>query len=113
MSSKSAKRGQKPSIPLSKIPGVKEICEFLGFQSASIKDTEKFMEATRAFRKTYQPSAGSSNINFLLWKDPLVQYEYRNMAEMFLADGDNSDKYWGSKRYWYSDGVQYPDDADR
>ncbi|PVH76070.1 hypothetical protein DL98DRAFT_642396 [Cadophora sp. DSE1049] len=113
MTSKPQKKSQKPAVSLSKVPSIKELLEPLGFQSASIKDTDKFLETTRAFRKSYQGPAGSTNVFLLQWNEPLVQCEYRNMAKIFLEDDDNGDRYWGSKRYWYSAGLQYPDDSDR
>ncbi|KAG4427804.1 hypothetical protein IFR05_016713 [Cadophora sp. M221] len=113
-SSKSTqKRSQKPAVSLSKVPSIKEICESLGFQSASIKDTDKFLDTTRAFRKSYQITPGVTTADLLRWNDAAIQCELRNMAELFLKDGDNGDVYWGTKRYWYSSGLQYPDDSDR
>lgn len=113
-SSKSTqKRSQKPAVSLSKVPSIKEICESLGFQSASIKDTDKFLDTIRAFRKSYQFTPGVTTTDLLRWNDAAIQGELKNMAELFLKDGDNGDVYWGSKRHWYSLGLQYPDDSDK
>ncbi|KAH7395642.1 hypothetical protein BKA64DRAFT_63542 [Cadophora sp. MPI-SDFR-AT-0126] len=113
MTNKPPKKSPKPAVSLSKVPSIKELLEPLGFQSAPIKDTDKFLESTRTFRKSYQGQAVNANVNLLQWNDPIVQSEYRNMAKLFLADDDNGDRYWGSKRFWYSTGLQYPDDSER
>ncbi|KAG4427029.1 hypothetical protein IFR05_017488, partial [Cadophora sp. M221] len=89
---------------------IKEIFKSLGFQSASIKDTDEFQNTTRAFRKTYQLRL---NADLLLWNNASTQCEFKCMAEIFLRNRGHGDKYWGSKRSWDSAaGLQYPDDSE-
>lgn len=112
--SRSTKKSQKPSVPLSKVPSVKELCEQLGFQRASIKDTDTFMDATRAWRRSYKTSKNLPGGDLLRWNDPAVQSELKEMAATFLETGDNSERFWGFSRNWYhpSD-IQFPEESER
>jgi hypothetical protein len=112
--SRSTKKSQKPSVALSKVPSVKGLCEQLGFQRASIKDTDTFMDATRAWRRSYKTSKNLPAGDLLRWNDPVVQSELKEMATKFLETGDNGEQFWGLRRNWYhpSD-IQFPEERQR
>jgi hypothetical protein len=112
--SRSTKKPQKPSVALSKVPSVKELCEQLGFQRASIKDTDTFMEATRAWRRSYKTNNNLPASHLLRWNDPAVQTELKAMAEKFLEAADNGERFWGVSRNWYHPfDVQFPEESER
>lgn len=100
----------KPSIPLSKVPGINELCELLGFQHASVKETNLFMEAIRAWRKGYKTISGRSATMLLDWNVPTDQLELGETAHLFLRSG-NGDKFWSPNRAWMREfDLQYPED---
>jgi hypothetical protein len=50
----------------------------------------------------------------LRWNDPIVQLELRWMAEDFVRDNGNGDRFWGPSRNWYDDSdVQFPEETGR
>src|SRR6266536_240518 len=88
----------KPSVALSKVPSVKELCELLGFQRASLKDTNKFIEATHSWRKSYITSSGQPASQLLLWNQTSVQLDLDEMAQKFIDDKGNGDRFWSPGR---------------
>ena len=101
----------KPSVSLSRVPSVKELCEHLGFQYASLKDTNAFMDVTRAWRKSYTTSSGHPATALLQWNDSSTQLDLEEMAEAFLDQEDNGDRFWSPNRSWHhGSNVQYPED---
>jgi len=102
----------KPSMPLSKVPSVKELCELLGFQQASLKDTNTFMEAARAWRKSYHTSSGRPATDLLHWNQPSDQLDLEEMAQDFLDKrGGNGERFWSPDRSWNRDSdFQLPKD---
>jgi hypothetical protein len=109
--SPSSKVPKKPAVALSKVPSVKELCERLGFQRASLKDTNAFMDATHTWRKSYRTSGGTPGTELLLWNQLPVQSDLTIMAERFLEDRKNGDRFWSPARDWNHDSdVQYPED---
>lgn len=110
---KSNKVKQKPLIPLSKVPSVGELCELLGFQSASIKDTEKFVDTTRAWRKSYKPVSNMTKNDLLRWNEVAVQAELKVMAEKFLGNAENGQRFWGTGRTWLCEEIQFPEDDEK
>lgn len=112
--SPSSKRSKKPAVTLSKVPSVKEICERLGFQHASLKDTNAFTDATHAWRKSYKTSNGTAGTELLLWNELSVQLDLTIMAERFLEDKGNGERFWSPTRSWNHDSdVKYPEDRPR
>jgi hypothetical protein len=110
----SPKRSKKPSITLSKIPSVKELFERLGFQHASVKDENSFHDATHAWRKAFKTSSGRLGPELILWNSPDVQIDLTEMAERFLKDGNNAERFWSPIRSWNHDSdLQYPEDRAR
>lgn len=110
-----SRRPKRPSIALSKVPSVKELCELLGFQHASLKDTIKFTDATHAWRKSHRTSDGNLASELLLWNQPSVQMHLTEMAGKFLDDG-NGDRFWSPNRSWSShqeDELEYPQDRQK
>ena len=104
----------KPSISLSKVPSVKELCELLGFQHASLKDTNAFMEATHFWRKSYKTRSGHAASQLILWNESSVQLDLEEMAQKFIEDKGNGDRFWSPDRSWNHDfDLQMPDDKAR
>ena len=110
----SGKRTKKPSVPITKVPSIKELCEQLGFQHASLKDTNAFMDASHAWRKSYVTTSGLSGTELLLWKDPLVQLDLREMSERFLKVSNNGLAFWSANRSWNHDSdLIYPEEQSK
>lgn len=114
----SPKRSKKPSVPITKVPSVKELCELLGFQHASLKDTTFFMNTSHAWRKSFKTSSGLSGPELLQWNDPLVQLNLTEMSERFLEASNNGInnglRFWSSSRSWNQDSdLVLPDDRVR
>ncbi|KAF4626424.1 hypothetical protein G7Y89_g11735 [Cudoniella acicularis] len=105
----------KPSVSLSKVPSVKELCELLGFQYASLKDTNTFMELTRAWRKSYQTSSGRPATDLLSWNQSSDQLDLEEMAQKFIDDRGNGDRFWSPNRSWnHGDSdLHFPEDRAR
>ncbi|KAE9376558.1 hypothetical protein N431DRAFT_332235 [Stipitochalara longipes BDJ] len=102
----------KPSVSLSKIPSVRALCESLGFQHASLKDTNTFMEAARAWRKSYHTSSGRPATDLLHWNRSSDQLDLEEMAQNFLDKrGGNGERFWSPDRSWNHDSaLQLPED---
>lgn len=101
----------KPEISLSKVPSVKELCEDLGFQHASLKDTNNFMEGTRAWRKSFKTSSGRPAATLLQWNDMSIQQDLEEMAERFLDHENNGHRFWSPHRSWIQDSnIKFPED---
>jgi hypothetical protein len=102
---------EKPAVALSNVPSVKELCDRLGFESASQKETSAFTDATHSFRKSYKTSDGGAGVNLTNWYATDVQQELAAMAVKFLDDCGNGGRFWSSSRRWkeYED-MTYPDD---
>ena len=113
--SPTSKVPKKPTVALSKVPSVKELCERLGFQHASLKETNAFLDATHTWRKAYRIGGGGTpGTELLLWNQLSVQSDLTIMAELFLVDRDNGDRFWSPTRSWnHDDDVQYPEDRAR
>lgn len=108
----------KPAVALSKVPSIKELCELLGLQHASLKDTNTFMDSTRAWRKTYQPSSGRLATSLLHWNQASDQYDLKEMAEAFIdnkvGDKVNGEIFWSPSRSWsHGSELQFPEDRAR
>lgn len=102
---------QKPIVALSNVPSVGELCNRLGFENASQKETNTFTEATHEFRKSYKTSDGGAGINLTNWYAIDVQQELTAMATKFVDECGNSERFWSSSRRWkeYGD-ITYPED---
>ena len=101
----------KPSIPLSKVPSVKQLCELLGFQHASLKDTNTFMEETRTWRKSHKANSGRDASKLLRWNDAEDQLDLEEMAEKFIDHKGNGERFWSKMRSWNHDSnLQFPED---
>ena len=104
----------KPSVPLSKVPSIKELCELLGFQHASLKDTNTFMEVTRAWRRSYTTGSGRPATELRLWNQSLDQQDLDEMAQKFVDVNGNGDRFWSPSRNWNHDSaLQFPENRDR
>lgn len=53
---KMPKKTTKPAVALGDVPNIKKLCSLLGFQSASTRETDKFLETAREFRRSFQLS---------------------------------------------------------
>ena len=112
--SPASKGSRKPAVPVSKVPSVRELCELLGFQRASLKDTNIFMDTAHNWRKSYTTSNGQPATQLLLWNQSSVQIELQAMAEKFLEDEGNGERFWSSSRTWSQDSdLQFPEDRAR
>ena len=116
----SSKTSKKPAVALSKVPSVKELCEKLGFQHASLKETNTFIDASHSWRKSYRTSDGTSGTQLLQWNQPSVQLDLTTMAERFLENNGNvenernGDRFWSQTRSWNHDSdIQYPEDREK
>jgi len=108
------KRTKNRTIPITKVPSIKELCERLGFQHASLKDTSTFVEASHAWRKSYITSSGVAGTELLLWKDPDVQFNLREMSEKFLEVSNNGEAFWSANRSWNHDSdLTYPENKSK
>lgn len=104
-------RPPKPStIPLSKVPSIKQLCEVLGFQHATLKDTNAFMENTRAWRKSYKLTSGRDASRLLRWNDAQEQLDLEELAQKFIDYEGNGERFWGENRSWnHISTLQYPE----
>jgi len=102
------------SVPLSKVPSVRQLCELLGIQHASLKDSTVFMDTVLAFRKTSTTSNGSPVIKLLDWNSQSVQNDLRSAAVKFLDENDNGHRFWKPTRGWAQPSdLHYPEHKDR
>ena len=109
--SRVTKRSQKPSIPLSKVPPIKKLLQLLGFQRASIQNTQSFIAATHSWRNSY--ATGNSACELRHWNEPLIQLKLKDLANDFLYHGVNGDRFWGAGRSWFCEtDMQFPRDAE-
>lgn len=110
----SPKRSKKPSVPVTKIPALKDILERLGFQHASVKDVSSFQEATHTWRKGFKASSGRLGPDLLRWNNFDVQLDLKELAEKFLVHENIADQFWGPARSWNQDSnLKYPEDRAR
>jgi hypothetical protein len=101
----------KPAVALSKVPSVKELCDRLGFERASPRETSVFTDTTHAFRKSYRTSDGGDGANLTDWNSLFVQQELSEMAINFLEQSGNGERFWSNSRRWKDDGdLTYPED---
>jgi len=99
---------------LSKVPSVKRLCEELGIQHASLKDSTVFMDTIHAFRKSCTTSNGSLVATLVDWNLPSVQKELRRAAVKFLDDNGNGERFWNPTRPWAQPSdLHYPQHKDR
>jgi hypothetical protein len=104
----------RPTVSLSKVPSVKTLCEDLGIQHASLKDSTVFMDAIHAFRKSCTTSNGSLVATLVDWNLPSEQKELRKAAVKFLDDNGNGLRFWNPTRPWAQPSdLHYPQHRDR
>jgi hypothetical protein len=89
---------KKQAISLSQVPSVKELCDKLGFQQSSSRDTSAFTDTTHAFRKVYKTADGISGAELTDWKSTTTQRELMTMAHKFLDDNGNGEKFWSETK---------------
>lgn len=109
-----------PSVPLSKVPSVKQLSELLGFQRASVKDEKLFMDSTIQWRKLFTMSDGRPATELLDWNSPSVQSDLRTVAETFILQKEKNEKnengirFWSPSRAWAQESdLMYPNDKER
>ncbi|KAH8810882.1 hypothetical protein F5884DRAFT_749288 [Xylogone sp. PMI_703] len=114
MTSRSPRRSNKKStVPIGQVPLVRVLCELLGFQRASVRDTQSFLETMHAWRKSSVTSDGEKIGNMLNWRDPRVQTELAAMSTRFL-ESDNAQRFWSPDRSWWQEGdLRFPEDKVR
>jgi hypothetical protein len=102
---------KKPAMRLSNVPPVKELCDKLGFQRASSRKVDNFMDMVHIFRKNYKTAGGTPGAELKDWNLATVQHELSIMASKFLDEAGNGDRFWSETRTWKKDGdFNYPDD---
>jgi hypothetical protein len=112
--SRVTKRPQKPSVALSKVPPIKKLHQLLGFQRASLNDMQSFIDATHAWQNSYKTSNTLSASELLRWNEPAIQLELKAMAEKFLHDGANAERFWDADRSWfYEADLKFPEDTEK
>jgi hypothetical protein len=109
-----AERSKKPLMALGKIPSVELIKELLGLNVAPVKVKNAFRDITLEWRKTNTTSNSRPATDLLEWHSYAVQRDLHTLAENFLADKDNAERFWSPSRPWkYDSKLQYPDDKAR
>jgi hypothetical protein len=109
-----AEPGKKPLIALGKIPSVDLIREFLGLNTAPVSVKNAFRDITVEWRKTNTTSNSRPATDLLDWHSPAVQKDLHTLAENFLAEKGNAERFWSASRPWkYDSKLQYPDDKER
>jgi hypothetical protein len=103
----------KPSITLSKVPSVKELCDRLGFENASSKVITHFTDSTHNWRKHFKTPGGVKGATLIDWSKPQVQEDLYNMAMKYLDSGYGQ-KYWTGPKDWNPEpDFRYPEDRHR
>jgi hypothetical protein len=104
----------KSLMALGKIPSTDIIKEKLGLNAAPIVVKNEFRDITLAWRKASMASNNTLATCLMDWHSPVVQKDLHNLAENFLADNDNAERFWSPTRLWkYDSHLQYPDDKER
>lgn len=105
---------KKPLMALGKIPSIDLLKELLGLNAAPVKVKNAFRDITVEWRKTNTTSDNRPATELVDWHSPAVQKDLYTLAEKFLADNDNAERYWSASRPWkYDSNIQYPDDKER
>ncbi|CZR61475.1 uncharacterized protein PAC_11371 [Phialocephala subalpina] len=72
------------------------------------------MDATHHLRRSLQTDDGQPATELLDWNSPSVQRDLRTMAEMFLENNNNCDRFWSPSRTWAQESdLKYPNDRER
>jgi hypothetical protein len=101
-------------IALGKIPSVDRIKELLGLNGAPVKVKNAFRDLTVEWRKSNITSDSRPATELLDWNSSAVQKDLRTLAENFLAEKDNAERFWSRTRSWkYDSKLQYPEDRER
>lgn len=104
----------KPLMALGKIPSVDIIKEHLGLNAAPVKVKNEFRDMTVEWRKKSIMSNSRPATDLVDWHSPAVQKDLYTLAETFLADKENAERFWSASRPWkYDSELQYPDDKKR
>jgi len=105
---------KKPLMALGKIPSVDIIKELLGLNGAPVKVKNAFRDMTVEWRKSNMTSNSRPATDLVDWNSPTVQKDLHTLAENFLADRDNAERFWSASRAWkYDSKLQYPEDRER
>lgn len=105
---------KKPLMALGKIPSIDILRELLGLNAAPVKVKNAFRDITVEWRKTNLTSDNRPATELVDWHSLAVQKDLYALAEKFLTDNDNAERYWSASRPWkYDSNIQYPDDKER
>jgi hypothetical protein len=105
------KSSNKPEVRMTKVPAISQLTEHLGFQHASRIETENFLGAVHAWRKSYITDGGLPGKELLQWNKPEVQIELGLMAERFVDNNGVGERFWSIERDWFqASDLEYPDD---
>lgn len=87
-----------PMMPQSRLPKVKELCEALGFGSASGRPSIDLTESTQSWRKQYRTSDGVAGKDLLEWRQQMIRHALMKMALDYLELGGYGRRHWPSVR---------------
>jgi hypothetical protein len=105
---------KKPLMALGKIPSVDVIRELLGLNAAPVTVKNAFRDMTLEWRKKSRTRNSGPATGLVDWHSPIVQEDLHTLAENFLSDKDNAERFWSASRSWkYDSKLQYPEDKQR
>lgn len=105
---------KQPLMALGKIPSVDVIRELLGLNAAPVTVKNAFRDITVEWRKNSRTSNSGPATGLVDWHSPAVQKDLHTLAEKFLAEKNNAERFWSASRPWkYDSKLQYPDDKER
>ncbi|KFY46828.1 hypothetical protein V495_02230 [Pseudogymnoascus sp. VKM F-4514 (FW-929)] len=104
------KANKKPTVLLSKVPSLRDICDALGFRNS--KEQNAFTDFTHKWRKTYRTSDNRSGTDLIQWKLPKTQDDLTRMANTFLHGVGTGEKFWPQLET-PGDRLCFPDDEEK
>ncbi|KFZ03635.1 hypothetical protein V502_10782 [Pseudogymnoascus sp. VKM F-4520 (FW-2644)] len=104
------KANGKPTVLLSKVPSLRDICDALGFRNS--KEQSAFTDFTHKWRKTYRTSDNRSGTDLIQWKLPKTQDDLTRMANTFLHGVGTGERFWPQLEN-PGDRLCFPDDEEK
>jgi hypothetical protein len=97
-----------------KIPSVNQLYEDLGMGTAPLKTRSAFHKAALEWRKSYKTSNGRIATELLDWQDSTSQQDFRMLAEEFLENKRNGERFWSVDRAWkFNSDLHFPESRER
>ncbi|OBT51066.1 hypothetical protein VE04_08595 [Pseudogymnoascus sp. 24MN13] len=104
------KANRKPTVLLSKVPSLRDICDALGFRNS--KEQNAFTDFSHKWRKTYRTSDNRSGTDLIQWKLQSTQDDLTRMANTFLHGVGTGEKFWPHLEN-PGDRLCFPDDEEK